>query len=715
MCRSSSTTRTRSLVAFLACHCLLALELRAQQCPDGTPPPCAPRRALVAEDTTGVAVFPFRATTTDASEWSEALPDLLSTALDGTAGMRVADPWALWRTLRPTRDARAQSPDPVEAERLARGAGARRFVLGSVAQVGARLSVTVRVYRAGRQRPVFTFAADRDQDSVAALVDDVQLAVMAELAGSARTPVTGSSESFGTRSAQALRAYLAAREALRRGRIAEAETNIDRALALDSTFALAMIDATRIKSWAQNLQGRQYSGLMQFAERAVRYGGSVGERYRLRAQAVLASVRTEGARCAESASRILQMDSTDLDAWDLLRHCDQAYGWQYGKGEQEARRAAERVRRLDPVFVPGLVAASWLTVSAEPSAPELRLQVQRLRGADTTVALVRGTLLALRSVLASEREFGAMAAVAAGAPVVEWVQVVRYLRAARPARLEQLLDLTRRATNPTVPSPVQFGVWTSLFAAEGRTRQVDSARAVIAQGELAYLSHWTDLLLVATAIADVGDERTGAAAAARLAEYVPVDSAQAYLQTRPVWMAGWALAAYHASRGDTTQTRRWHEEFGRFPAGGSPPTWREAIQADLAARLASRRGDTPTALALARRAFELWTIHTDNVAESQPEPAMRFNLAVLYRNTGHADSAEALLRSLVPPTTWTGFYTARASFELAELAAARGDAVEAARRYRAALALWERGDSEIASWRDRARNGLQRATTPPTR
>jgi TolB-like protein len=714
MRRLQPTARSRGLVLLLTCHCLLPLHLRAQ-CPDGTLPPCGPRRVLNAEDTTGVAVFPFRATTTEATEWSEALPDLLSTALDGTAGMRVADPWALWRTLRPARDARAQSPDPVEAERLARRAGARRFVLGSVAQMGERLSVTVRVYRAGRQRPLFTFAADRDQDSVAVLVDDVLLAVISQLAGRAPPTDAGSGNSFGTHSSQALRAYLAAREAMRRGRIAEAETNIDRALALDSTFSLALVDATRIKSWAQSLQGRPYSGLMQFAERAVRYGGSVSERYRLRAQAMLASVRTEGARCAESASRILQMDSTDLDAWDLLRYCDQAYGWQYGKGEQEAKHSAERVRRLDPAFAPGLAAASWLTVSAEPNAPEMRLQMQRLRGADTTVALVRGTLLGLRSVLASEREFGAIAAVAAGAPLVEWGQVVRFLRASRPARVEQLLDATRRAANPTVPSPAQFVVWTSLLAAEGRTRQVDSARAAIVPGELSSLSRWTDILLAAAAIADVGDERSGAAAAARLAEYVPVDSAQAYLPTRPVWMIGWAIAAYHASRGDTTETRRWHEAFGRFPAGGSPPTWRESIQADLAARLASRRGDTPAALALARRAFELWTIHADAGVEYLPELAMRFHLAMLYRGAGHPDSAEALLRSLAPPTMWTGFYTARASFELAELAAARGDAIEAARRYRAALALWERGDSEIASWRDRARTGLQRVTTPRTR
>src|SRR6058998_1116334 len=80
---------------------------------------------------------------------------------------------------------------------------------------------------------------------------------------------------------------------------------------------------------------------------------SLSERNRLRARAMLASVRTDGAAAAEALGRIIQLDSTDLEAWDLLSYCHLVYGWQYGKSERDAREAAERVLQLDPTFVPG--------------------------------------------------------------------------------------------------------------------------------------------------------------------------------------------------------------------------------------------------------------------------------------------------------------------------------------------------------------------------
>jgi tetratricopeptide (TPR) repeat protein len=130
-----------------------------------------------------------------------------------------------------------------------------------------------------------------------------------------------------------------------------------------------------------------------------------------------------------------------------------------------------------------------------------------------------------------------------------------------------------------------------------------------------------------------------------------------------------------------------------------------ALKSDIAARLASRRGNRQEALAQARGALELWNIHTDNQPEFLPEPAMRFHFASLLRSAGKTDSASALFRSLVPPTTWMGFYTARAALELAEIEEANGDRDAAQRHFLTALRLWDRGDTSVASLRARARRG----------
>jgi hypothetical protein len=58
-----------------------------------------------------------------------------------------------------------------------------------------------------------------------------------------------------TRSPEALKAYIAARDALRRGAIDSANTAIDRAVGLDSTFVLALVEAIAIKSWASTCAG----------------------------------------------------------------------------------------------------------------------------------------------------------------------------------------------------------------------------------------------------------------------------------------------------------------------------------------------------------------------------------------------------------------------------------------------------------------------------
>jgi tetratricopeptide (TPR) repeat protein len=160
--------------------------------------------------------------------------------------------------------------------------------------------------------------------------------------------------------------------------------------------------------------------------------------------------------------------------------------------------------------------------------------------------------------------------------------------------------------------------------------------------------------------------------------------------------------------GDTTLARRWQVALRALPRGGSPAEYNSALDADLEARLAARRGDRSRALEHARRAYALWTVHTENQFEFLPEPAIRFNLALLLRAARQSHEAGELFRSLVPPTTWMGFYTPRSALELAELEESSGNRADARRHYLIALRSWEQGDTAIAPYRDRARRGLTR-------
>jgi hypothetical protein len=87
---------------------------------------------------------------------------------------------------------------------------------------------------------------------------------------------------------------------------------------------------------------------------------------------------------------------------------------------------------------------------------------------------------------------------------------------------------------------------------------------------------------------------------------------------------------------------------------------------------------------------------------------MRLHLANLLRASDRTDSAEAIFRSLVPPTTWMGSLATRSALELGHIIEERGDPVEAATYYWLALVLWERGGPEVEPYRSEAAAGLRR-------
>ncbi|MDH3224386.1 MAG: serine/threonine protein kinase, partial [Gemmatimonadota bacterium] len=544
--------------------------------------------ALIDDSPLAVAVFPFRPLNASTTEWTEQLPDLLATVLDGTPGVRVADPWSLWSDLRQARDSRALGPrDPAQALGLASRAGASRFVLGTIAGDRDQLSLTVRLYRAGLPEPLRSISVSASVDSIAALVQRVAVALITEILPSGDGSQVPGAREYGTESAEALKAFLEAREAQRGGRFYEADEAIDRALAADSTFALALVEAVVIKSWVQSLQGQLYTGLIGLAERALQSEDPLSERSRLLAESVLASVRTDGTAAAQAMQRLVELDPTDLKGWSYLTFYHTVYGWQYGATGEDAVRASDRVIELDSAFVPGLLRRTWLALTVE-GADEAVSHLQRLQRADATIPQVRANIMALKAVLADEAEFRTLADSVALLPQEEWMTAVRYLRAQSPARAEALMSLIREGSDPGARQAVR-PEQARLFIAEGRLLEVDSALAMGDYEEGEFYKH-LHRFQVAANLAGVGHPRVAENGVEWLSEYIPLDSTQYYWETRPVWWSGWLIAAHHAEFGDTIVTRAWYEAIGNFPGGGTPLDYRQGLRADLDARLAVRRG-----------------------------------------------------------------------------------------------------------------------------
>ncbi|MGH7447601.1 MAG: hypothetical protein ACRELT_08570, partial [Longimicrobiales bacterium] len=649
-----------------------------------------------------VAVFPFRTAGVDVLHWSEGVPDLLSSVLDGAAGLVVADPWSLWKSLRTNSREMASSPDPERAAQLARRSHAHRFVLGSIVDAGDSINVQARVYDARSGRPLQTLITAGVATNLNQIVRDLAVQFLARSATERQLPALGRIDAGLTQSPEALKAFMLARLSMRRGMVDSAEVAINESLAHDSLFTAAIVEAAVIRSWAQFMRGEPYAGLRELIDRGLARDSLLRDRDRLRLAAMDASIRTDGAAAAGALHSILAQDSTDLHAWALLQYVTTVYGWQYGSPETVAVEISDRLLRLDSGYVPMLAARAWQAVARNDIQEYPRLI--QLLSADSTSVLARANLGCLRGVVARDSTFAALAA-ATGSSRIEGVGMLRCLRFARPDRSEELLRIWRASDDPWF-SARGVAEGARMAVARGRSRSVG---ADVRAGRFTpALMLQVQLLTAAASLAYVGDSATAAEAVAALARTVPVDSAAAYFETRPVWWAGWMIAAHSAQLGDTVLARRWQRAIEAFPSGGSPAEYAAALHADIDARLAVRRGDTDEALQHARLAFRLWDIHTENSSESMPEPQMRLHLALLHRSAGRSDSAHALLRSLVPPATWMGFLTARAAFELGVLEEQARNIAAAERYYTVAWNLWSGGDTEIEPWRSQTAQALER-------
>jgi hypothetical protein len=189
-----------------------------------------------------VAVFPFRASGTEAGVAGEGIADLLLVTLDGTPGVRVMDPAGFWRSLRSERGAPARAPELDEALRLSRRAPARRFVTGTVISGATTLDLIARVYDTESGAALASLRSSADTDDLATAVDRLAVDLVASIWEREQLPTVPEIDRLATSNADALKAYLEAKSLARRGQFELAQTAIERAVALDSTFALAHLE-----------------------------------------------------------------------------------------------------------------------------------------------------------------------------------------------------------------------------------------------------------------------------------------------------------------------------------------------------------------------------------------------------------------------------------------------------------------------------------------
>ena len=188
-------------------------------------------KARVALDPNLVAVAPFDVLDQEHQLWREGMVDLLSATLDGAGPLRTVPP----STVVHVWSGRA---DPVSAAALGRSTGAQLAVYGRVVSAGGdsvRLTATLLDVTTG----VATDIEVRDLGSrLDRVADSLAVRVIREL-GRTRPIAAVRLAGLGSSSGPALKAYLTGEQYYRRVNHDSAMAYYERAVSLDSSFALA--------------------------------------------------------------------------------------------------------------------------------------------------------------------------------------------------------------------------------------------------------------------------------------------------------------------------------------------------------------------------------------------------------------------------------------------------------------------------------------------
>ena len=334
------------------------------QCPDGTAPPCrriatsSPARRVEprALDARAWVVVPFtNVAKAQEIDWlRDASVNLLSLDLSRWSDIAVVDDKHVGDLLRELPPARIAGLTLSDGLGIARRAGAAKLVMGDFVKVGRTIRIIANVFDTKTGSRIRTVQQNTDADSLLSAFGPLARSVL-----SVPPPADAKLGAVGTSRVDAYREYLLGESALNRFELTSAKQHLLRALALDSTFALAHFKLALAIHWngaSDDTTERAH------ALSAARLGGSLPPRERalISARVALASGETE--RSCAAVRGLVAKDSSDVEALYAIGECEYHGGYLVERIDSSRARlrgswnvaiaAFRRVLLLDPTYHP---------------------------------------------------------------------------------------------------------------------------------------------------------------------------------------------------------------------------------------------------------------------------------------------------------------------------------------------------------------------------
>lgn len=315
----------------------------------------------VEPDAQVIAVLPFNTSGASVELLGEGMVDLLSTNLDAVGGIRTVDSRTVLHRWR--QRATDGGLDLEGALAVGRDVEAGAVLLGSVIAVGGEVRLTAELYSV-RGAVLARGRAGGPADSVLAMVDSLGLDLLREI-WLAREPIPNLRVSaITTGSVDAIRPYLLGSQYYRRSRWDSAKAALQKAVAEDSTFALAHYRLALTYGWTTGLgsEGARRHGdaALEYADRLPARERTLVVAHKLFEDGVLAAHDTMRAYVARYPD--------DPEGWYLLGDVRYHARPILALSLEELYSPFDRVLELDPSLAPAFIHPLELALFFDDSA-----------------------------------------------------------------------------------------------------------------------------------------------------------------------------------------------------------------------------------------------------------------------------------------------------------------------------------------------------------
>ncbi len=455
-----------------------------------------PRQTPPALDRNLIAIAPFEVLDPSLALWEQGFVDVLAANLDGAGAFRTVSPSVVIHRW-------SGRSDRASAAAVAQSTGAGISIFGRLEPAGRdSLRCTVWIDNAISGERLGEVALRESADRMDRLGDSLSIGILREL-GHSRAAGTTRVASLGSRSLPAIKLFLQGEQLYRRARLDSARRAYERAVAIDSSFGLAMNRLAAVLGWQSIAYDAEATRLMLAAARFVS-GLSPRDSMQVTADALWARLLmfepdsawwTKGQLLLRTLRDMSTRSPGDFAVWNLLGETHFHLAGALGTSWSDALRAFDRAIAIDSSFAPAWVHPIAITLQRDGPDSARRyvrglLGARALDGRESWVNviddLLAGTLSASLeldrrlSALSLEGIFQVWAAVSKWPDSAEVsIRVGRALADARPGGNTGFDDDAFRS-----------GFWLQSLLDRGHFREALRTRAPDVAAELPYLAAW---------------------------------------------------------------------------------------------------------------------------------------------------------------------------------------------------------------------------------